>query len=79
MKKLINLSVTILIAVALSGCAGAAFNKFDLTLNRNITVGQELLDLKVAHEEGVLSDTEYMEAKKNILTILNQLGAVNVK
>ncbi|MEE9369772.1 MAG: hypothetical protein V3V05_13060 [Pontiella sp.] len=79
MRKIINGALAMLIAVVLSGCAGAAFNKFDLTLNRNITVGQELLDLKVAHEEGVLNDTEYMEAKKNILNILNQLGEVNVK
>ncbi len=74
MKLLINLSVAILTATLLSGCAGAAFNRVNLTVSRNITVGQELIDLQEAHEKGVISDTEYMEAKKNILHLVEQLG-----
>jgi hypothetical protein len=79
MKRLINLTLAIITLAVLSGCAGAAFNRLNLTLNRNITVGQELMDLKAAHEKGVINDTEYAEAKKNILNIVNQFGEIKTK
>lgn len=70
MKKILNLSMAVLAAAALSGCVGTAFNKVDLTLNRNITVGQELVDLQTAHEKGVINDTEYAKAKREILNLV---------
>ncbi len=79
MKTALNTVITVLAAVLLSGCAGAAFNRLNLTVSRNITVGQELLDLKTAHEEGVISDTEYMKAKKDILHLVDQLGEIKTK
>jgi hypothetical protein len=74
MKNLACATLAVLMAAALTGCAGAAFNRLNLTLNRNITVGQELMDLQEAHEKGVISDTEYIQAKKNILDLVDQLG-----
>jgi hypothetical protein len=74
MKKIMYTSMAVLTVIVLAGCAGAAFNKVDLTLNRNITVGQELLDLQAAHEKGVISDTEYAAAKKDILKMVSALG-----
>ena len=74
MKTSMALAGSVAAALLLSGCAGAAFNKLDLTVSRNITIGQELIDLQAAHEKGVLSDTEYMEAKKNILNLVDQFG-----
>ena len=74
MKMMLYLVAVVIAAAALSGCAGAAFNRLDLTLHRNITVGRELMDLQEAHEKGVISDTEYMEAKNNILKLVEQLG-----
>jgi len=73
-KTALNLSLTLLVAALLSGCAGAAFNRIDLTLNRNITVGQELVDLQAAHEKGVISDEEYAQAKTDILNMVSAFG-----
>lgn len=78
MKHAINLIMAMVATLVLSGCMGAALNKVSLTLNRNITVGQELMDLQAAHEKGIISDTEYMETKKDILNLYDQLGAMNV-
>ena len=63
--KWINLTAALAVMLLMSGCAGAAFNRIELSMTRNITVGQELMDLQAAHEKGILSDTEYIEAKKD--------------
>ena len=74
MKLVMNLILVAIMALALYGCAGAAFNRIDLTMSRNITVGQELMDLQEAHEKGILSDTEYVEAKEDILNMVGLMG-----
>ena len=79
MKKALHIIMVAGTAVLLSGCAGAAFNRVNLTLHRNITVGQELIDLQAAHEKGIISDTEYAKAKANILNILSQLEGIDVE
>jgi hypothetical protein len=79
MKSCVHMVLAALAAVILTGCAGAAFNEFELTLNRNITVGQELMDLQEAHEKGVINDTEYMQAKKNLLHLVDELGNFKAK
>ena len=79
MKTAFNLIALSAIALILSGCAGAAFNRIDFTLNHNISIGQELIDLKTAHEEGIINDSEYAEAKKNMLSVLNHLGEFEEK
>lgn len=79
MKQVANGIMVVAMAAVLSGCAGAAFNRISVTANRHITIGQELMDLKEAHEKGIINDTEYIEAKKSLLNIAEQYGAVNVK
>lgn len=74
MKKTIGNTLALLALALLSGCAGMALNNIDLTLSRNITVGQELMDLKAAHEKGVISDTEYAKAKQDVLNMVSALG-----
>ena len=74
MKKIITMGMAVTAAVILSGCAGAAFNRVSMTVNRNITIGQELMDLQEAHKNGVISDTEYAEAKKNVLNLAATFG-----
>lgn len=74
MKPIIHIGMAALAAIMLSGCAGAAFNRVELTMNRNITIGQELMDLQEAHKKGVINDTEYAEAKKNVLKMASVLG-----
>lgn len=78
MKKALNLLVAMASIALLSGCAGAAFNKVEVTAVRHITIGQELMDLQAAHEKGIISDTEYMETKKQILNFASQLGGINI-
>ena len=78
MKTLKNLFVAAMAATLLSGCAGAAFNRVNMTVHRNITVGQELQDLQAAHEKGIISDSEYAEAKQNVLKVLTTLGEMDI-
>ena len=77
MKKALMLCTAAVCAVLLSGCAGAAFNRIHLETVRNVTVGQELMDLKAAHEKGVISDTEYTQAKQNVLKLLNDFSQLD--
>jgi len=78
MKKVQNLAIALTAITLLSGCAGAAFNRVSVTANRHITIGQELIDLKEAHEKGIISDTEYMETKQQILNFSAQFGGINI-
>ena len=50
-----------------------------MTVSRNITVGQELMDLQTAHEKGIISDSEYAEAKQNVLHVFSTLGEIDIK
>ena len=77
MKKVLNITAAAVAVSLLSGCAGAAFNRVDITAVRHITIGQELMDLKAAHEKGIISDTEYMQTKKQILNYAAQIGNIN--
>ncbi len=79
MKILKNLLAAARAATLLTGCAGAAFNRVNMTVSRNITVGQELIDLQTAHEKGIINDSEYAEAKQNVLNVLSTLGEIDVK
>ncbi|VGO21336.1 SHOCT domain-containing protein [Pontiella sulfatireligans] len=74
MKTAINMGLAALAAAVLSGCAAAAFNRVSLTTNRNITVGQELLDLQAAHEKGIINDSEYKMAKQDLLKMVSSLA-----
>ena len=78
MKPLLNITMAATAAILLSGCAGAAFNRIDVTANRHITIGQELIDLKKAHGQGIINDTEYAEAKKQVLNYAKQAGGINI-
>ena len=78
MKKALLYCISAAAITLLSGCAGAAFNRVQMTAVRNVTVGQELMDLKKAHQEGIISDTEYAQAKQNALNGLAQLGEIDL-
>lgn len=77
--RIISATAAAAVIALLSGCAGAAFNSIDVTANRHITIGQELMDLKEAHEKGIINDTEYIEAKKALLNVAEQYGTMNIK
>lgn len=78
MKAILNILMAATAIILLSGCAGAAFNRVSVTANRHITIGQELMDLKAAHEKGIINDTEYAEAKKQVLNYAKQIGTINI-
>jgi hypothetical protein len=64
---LLSLSLGVL-AVGLSGCVIAMGNR-DLGGPRptQATVGQQLIDLKKAHDAGAMSDAEYEAQKQKVL------------
>ena len=78
MKKTVTITMALTAIILLSGCAGAAFNRVCVTANRHVTIGQELIDLKKAHEKGIISDTEYMQTKKQILDFTAQIGGIHL-
>ena len=51
---------------SLSGCA--MLNKGSLHYNRTTTIGQELIDLQKAKDNGSISDAEYIELKEGIMS-----------
>ena len=65
MKIFKALIVVGVLVAGLSGCA--MLNRVDMTYSRHTTIGRELMDLQQAKDKGVISDEEYITAKKEIL------------
>jgi hypothetical protein len=65
MKLFKALMVAGVVVFGISGCA--MLNRVDVEYSRHTTIGQELIDLQQAKEKGVISDEEYICAKKEIL------------
>lgn len=72
MKSLIHFTITAMTALLLSSCMGGLVNRVNMTYNRHITIGQELMDLQKAHEAGVLTNEEYEEAKETVLKSVSE-------
>jgi hypothetical protein len=62
-------SVAALALILLPSCAVG--NRADITINRHITLGQELMDLQAAHEAGALTDEEYAEIRLKLHDMLD--------
>ena len=41
----------------------------------DVTIGQQLIDLKRAHEAGAMSDTEYAEVKAKLISLADVCNA----
>lgn len=65
MNRLLKSLLLIVVIGVHSGCA--MFNNGTLHYSRTITIGQELVELKTARDEGAISDEEYHKLKKEIL------------
>jgi len=78
MRKVLLNGMAVISVALLSGCAGAAFNRVDMKTVRNVSVGQELIDLQTAHERGIISDTEYAQAKQDALKLLNNGSEMDI-
>ena len=68
MKSIASLLALGLLAFTLSGCVIAMGNR-DLGQPRNnpATLGQQLTDLKKAHDSGALREDEYQAQRKKLL------------
>jgi hypothetical protein len=61
------LLVVVSAAVTMTGCSFTVHEPRDAGVRRS-TVGQELIDLKRAHESGAISDPEYETKKEELLS-----------
>ena len=61
--------IVLMLATLIISCG--SFNEADgqaeLHINKNITTGQELLDLKAALDEGVINQEEFEKLRENII------------
>lgn len=66
-KHFVPFLIAMCAMATLTGCVAAIGNR-DAGLNRgNVTLGQQLIDLKKAKEAGALNDTEYEEQRARLL------------
>jgi hypothetical protein len=77
-KKHFTLHLPAIVLVALGASSCAAFNNGELVLVRNVSFGQELIDLQRAKEEGALTEEEYVACKAKILEVVDDVGTVHL-
>ena len=63
-------------ALLSSGCALG--NRAEIHLVRNISFGQELIDLQRAHDEEAISELEYTTLKSKLLEIADLEGVTEI-
>jgi hypothetical protein len=56
-----------LLMATLAGCWGGGADVRNSNTSRSTTVGQELIDLQRAYDQGLMSEREYDRARKRIL------------
>ena len=56
------------LTVLLTACCGGGKETVVVPADSKATAGQELQDLKAAHNQGAITDEEFEKAKKRILT-----------
>lgn len=66
---MLRTTATALCLLLLPACAIG--NRANITINRHITLGQELMDLQAAHESGALTDEEYTEIREKLHDMLD--------
>ena len=68
MKRLfIPTAIALSTMVLLTGCLALQVGGGDKQEDRNATVGQQLVDLKAAHDSGAITDAEYEAQKAKVL------------
>ena len=60
---MIRIVVSSLFIAALAGCGGGGAK----VTNTSVTDGQQLIDLKKAYDEGLLTEKEYEQRRKKVL------------
>ncbi len=64
-RRMIGILAVIVLVSGISGCAMG--NRGTVYYNRTTTIGQELLDLQKAKDEGALSEEEYDKVKEDLM------------
>ena len=59
--------IVIILGVGFAGCRGGKARVETTTTTSTTTLGQELMDLQKAYEEGIITEKEYKEAKERII------------
>ena len=65
MQKLRALLVSIFVVLLAASCGGS--KEIHPEVKVNVTIGQQLIDLKKAHDSGALSDKEYARLKEQLI------------
>ena len=73
-KVILLLTVSVLISC---GSFNKANGQAELHLNKNISTGQELIDLQEAFDKGIINETEY-ETIKNRIVEGNEVFIVDI-
>ena len=66
MKRITVIAIAglLIISLVLGGCGGS---KTEIKESPQTTLGQELMDLDKAHQQGIITDDEYKKKKKDIM------------
>jgi len=59
--------MVIVLGIGFAGCRGGKARVETTTTTTTTTLGQELMDLEKAYEQGILTEKEYNKAKKKLL------------
>ena len=65
--RIFALVLTIVLCVTLIACSGDKKEMKSEPATVTTTLGQELLDLKKAYEDGIITEKEYEKAKKALI------------
>jgi len=59
--------IVLMLATLIVSCGSFNEGRAELHINKNISTGQELLDLKAALDEGVINQEEFEKLRENII------------
>jgi len=72
MKKAILPAILLSSAILLNGCIGLSLGGGSKTESHNATLGQQLVDLKMAKDNGAITEAEYQTQKGKLLAEQNK-------
>lgn len=65
--RLVSAALLSLLMATLAGCWGGGADVRNSNTNRSTTVGQELIDLQRAYDQGLMTEREYNRARRRVL------------